>query len=81
MKIIKLNESQFHRVLESNIENGTYGEEGTPEYESHEEVTTQPTITDKNGNVKKGNPTWTDRVSSELTYQQHGNIHGGNFYH
>ena len=51
MKIIKLNESQFHRVLESSIENGTYGEEDTPEYESHEEVTTQPTITDKNGNV------------------------------
>lgn len=80
MKIIKLNESQFHRVLES-IEDGTYGEEGTPEYENHDEVTTQPVITDKNGNVKKSRPTNTDDISRQLTYQQHGNIHGGNFYH
>lgn len=80
MKIIKLNESQFSRVLES-IENGTYGEEGTPEYENHDEVTNQPVITDKNGDVKKSKPTHTDDVAHQLTFQQWGNIHGGNFYH
>ena len=75
MKRISLKESQFQRLVEG-IEN--YGDNSTPEFQNHDEVTLTSKIHDKDGDVKDSNPVKTDKISHSLSPQQWGAVGGRN---
>jgi hypothetical protein len=75
MKIINLNESQYSRLFES-VTDQDFGTSTVPEYDGLDKVELQPTITDKDGSPKKGNPVDTDRFGDMQTPQQWGSVGG-----
>ena len=68
MKVIKLTESQYHRLFEI--------DGGAPTLDDNNDTLEYPTgvsntapIHDEDGNIKKGSEPNTDDVASSLTYQ------------
>ena len=73
MKRISLKESQFQRLVEG-IEN--YGDNSTPEFQNHDEVTVTSKIHGKDGDVKDSNPV--KDISRMISPQQWGAVGGRN---
>lgn len=81
MKVIKLTESQYNRlIIESDVA-PTLDDGDVNEYNSGEKVSATATVHDIDGNPKYGKPATTDRISKQLTPQNwftNGRNHGNN---
>ena len=70
MKVIKLNENQFYKLMESNIESNLAGFSNSDLKEfPGSEVSTTAHTTELDGDEKYGNPTTTDKISKEIAPQ------------
>lgn len=75
MKTIRINESQFNRLLEVNGNEAPSFEGGDIKEFPGSEVSATSNITDVEGNPKYGKPKHTDKVQNSLTTQNYfGNI-------
>ncbi len=75
MKIITLNESQFKRLFENNgIEN--YGNNGTPDNRSQEEVGINAKIDGSDGNTEDSRMANSDEIQRFQTQQAFGTLRG-----
>lgn len=75
MKIINLNESQYGKLIES-VTDADFGSSTVPEYDALDRIEVQPTITDRNGRPKKGQPVTSDDFADAQTHQQWGSVGG-----
>lgn len=71
MKTIRINESQFHRLLEVNGSEAPSFEGGDIKEFPGSEVSATSNITDVEGNPKYGKPKHTDKVQNSLTTQNY----------
>lgn len=78
MKILKINEEQYKKLIEGSSASEAPNFEGKcKEYNGNETTTTQNT-TDSNGDYKRPKPVKTDDVSDMMTLQNYwfsGNMH------
>ena len=70
MKVIKLTESQFRRLLESDNSVPSFDGGDVTEYNSGEKVTNSASVHDTDGNVEFGKQPDTDDVANQLSAQQ-----------
>lgn len=75
MKIINLNESQFHRLFESDGDSPFLDGDDTTSWFGAE-TPIQAVITGQDGEEKISEPPKTDYISSGLTSQQWGTVGG-----
>lgn len=74
MKVIRLTESQFHRLFESNAA-PSFDDEDIKEYNGSE-VSTTANVQDSDGNVKYGHMPDSDEFANKQTYQGFLNSQG-----
>lgn len=67
--------SQFGRLFES-VTNGDFGENPIPDFQDNSKVTTQPKITDQDGEPKEAKPVNTDKFADMQSPQQWGSVGG-----
>lgn len=75
MKTIRINESQFNRLLEVNDSDVPSFDGGDIKEFPGSEISATTNITDVEGNPKYGKPKTTDKIQNSLTTQNYfGNI-------
>ena len=79
MKKVNIREGQLRRLMEtlmeSDVTNGTFGKSNVSDIGSGE-VTTSPTMTDKDGDKEYSDPTTSDGMADTMSPQQWGTVRG-----
>lgn len=79
MKKVSIQEGQLRnlmkRLMESSVSDGTFGKSNVGKI-GNEEVTTSPTVTDKNGDDEYSDPMTSDDMADTMTPQQWGVVRG-----
>ena len=70
MKVIKLNESQFQRLIEGNNEAPSFNNGDIKEYPGSE-ISTTTTITNANGDTEYGEQPTSDEFANQQTTQNY----------